>query len=410
MADPTCPCQPDAYPFVCLIHGKRMSPHLVHLCQTKPAYREKWERERDGSPRQRPPRAAWLTCEYRGEPITTLPGRLAGAGCASSRVDVYQCSFFDEPVLKHSPARCRNAIIEQVPGYTGRTCRECDVPNQPLLPIPTAALTLDSARGIVTGANEQHWPCLGALAIAAHEQGLGFAVADHGLSDDQRTELNRVGVRWIEHEQPKLTPATRERQIIAPPNAWWKPWVCLASPFERSAWIDSDAVATGDLVTLFDSSQPLVSDQSAFIGGGDRLYNRLLAVAHNTTPASKIYQRFQSLNSGVLAWSRAEDMIDEWAVVTATYLRNPAIVEACNVRDQSSLLSVLMRRAERGQNTEMLDPAWNWPADGLTHERLKNRQRVARQPKAFLADARQRHPAAKIVHWLARPKPWDLYD
>jgi hypothetical protein len=44
----SCPCNPEGYPFVCPVHGKRMSPHLVHLCQTRPDYRELWIQRASG--------------------------------------------------------------------------------------------------------------------------------------------------------------------------------------------------------------------------------------------------------------------------------------------------------------------------------------------------------------------------
>jgi hypothetical protein len=54
-------------------------------------------------------------------------------------------------------------------------------------------------KGIITGANSIHWLCLSALAIGAYKNKVGFAVADHGLEDWQREELERIGVIWIKH-------------------------------------------------------------------------------------------------------------------------------------------------------------------------------------------------------------------
>ena len=60
----TCPCSPEAYPFVCPLLNKRMSPHLVYLCQTRPGYRELWQRRAAGTERPRPdpplPLRQWL--------------------------------------------------------------------------------------------------------------------------------------------------------------------------------------------------------------------------------------------------------------------------------------------------------------------------------------------------------------
>jgi DNA-directed RNA polymerase subunit RPC12/RpoP len=71
---------------------------------------------------------AYLNCPHRGPVLTEINARTAGCGCASSTVDVYHCRHFHEPVLRSAPARCVEAIREQVPNYTGRTCRACSVP------------------------------------------------------------------------------------------------------------------------------------------------------------------------------------------------------------------------------------------------------------------------------------------
>ena len=122
-----CPCQPDAYPFVCPVHGKRMSPHLVHLCQTRPDYRELWIRRAAGITRQMPPQAAWLTCPHRGETIATLPGATLGTGCRTAEQPVYQCDHFHEPVVRRAATSHLERIQAEVPGYTGRTCQRCEI-------------------------------------------------------------------------------------------------------------------------------------------------------------------------------------------------------------------------------------------------------------------------------------------
>lgn len=82
------------------------------------------------SPRDWAVELAWLTCPHRGKPIDTLTGSTTGVGCSSAPVEVYRCSHFNEPVLKHAAARCLERIAARVPGYTGRTCRECVVPRE----------------------------------------------------------------------------------------------------------------------------------------------------------------------------------------------------------------------------------------------------------------------------------------
>lgn len=70
----------------------------------------------------------YLTCPHRGIAFATISGRVAGHGCGSSVVEVYQCNRFNEPVLKAGKPPCEDTMSEKVPGWKGRTCRECEVP------------------------------------------------------------------------------------------------------------------------------------------------------------------------------------------------------------------------------------------------------------------------------------------
>lgn len=73
---------------------------------------------------------AYLKCKHRGSVITTINGRVAGCGCSSTRIEVFECRHFHEPVIKQGHPPCLDTLREQVPGATGRTCRECKVPMQ----------------------------------------------------------------------------------------------------------------------------------------------------------------------------------------------------------------------------------------------------------------------------------------
>lgn len=72
----------------------------------------------------------YLTCPHRGQVLATINGRVAGCGCSSTRIEVYECRYFHEPVIKQGHPPCLDTLREQVPGATGRTCRECKVPSQ----------------------------------------------------------------------------------------------------------------------------------------------------------------------------------------------------------------------------------------------------------------------------------------
>lgn len=113
----------------------------MQLCQTRPDYRQTWDEGR--GPGQRPtgpeaaaetvPNTAWLRCPHRGPAIATVRGSLAGCGCSTAEVDVYQCLHFQEPCLKMADPRRTSQIARQVPAYRGKICRRCKLATQALM-------------------------------------------------------------------------------------------------------------------------------------------------------------------------------------------------------------------------------------------------------------------------------------
>lgn len=278
-----------------------------------------------------------------------------------------------------------------------------------MLPLGEGVLTFTPGWGIVTAGNYVHWQCLGALAIAAHRFHLGLAVADHDLMAWQRDELSRVGVRWIDHQKPGLDSALTNERIICDVRAWWKPWVCMASPFERSLWIDADAVLIADPVDVFSTWKPLISTQRLWQDQGYKLYEKLVSkifgkvhVAHR--------QAVADINTGVVAWTKGEPWISEWAAWCLRLSSDSALIPLCNVRDQSGAAISLLARLESNRPLiGLLDSSWNVPAEGVNYRRSRaERLPVPVNPQAFLETVTERHVGAKVVHWLGLPKPWQL--
>lgn len=359
----------------------------------------------------------YLLCQHRGQIIAELTGQQAGCGCLSSRVQVYFCEHFHEPVLKQAALRCLEKIQAEVPGYTGRTCRECDAwrmsaPEQLIatLPIPDSGLPQIKDAGIVTGASSVHWSCLGALAIEAYQQGLPFAVADHGLLPGQRRELTRCGVIWIEHDKPDLADVKHVLRITSDIKAWWKPFVCLASPFARSLWVDSDAVIVGDVHEILDDeSVSCVSTQTLWQDDGARIYRLLVTEIFGEGPATDVLPQFANINSGVVAFGPDWSLIEDWKTWCERIMSEPDLTKLCRVRDQAGLVVALVARVlEEKPLVHLLTPEWNVPADYLPASKSVNRIPISLDPARLLLTAKERHPKAKVVHWLGGIKPWKI--
>lgn len=88
----------------------------------------------------------WITCASRSDSINTISAKEAGCGCASTKVDIYRCYLFDEPVLKRAAKRCLPELRGTIDGFTGRTCQECESftakqqPQSPTNPEPPVAI------------------------------------------------------------------------------------------------------------------------------------------------------------------------------------------------------------------------------------------------------------------------------
>lgn len=364
--------------------------------------------------------SSWIDCQHRSDAI-----KIAKCGCCKQAI--YMCNWFHVPVTMNGRAKDKDRLCIAAPGYKGRTCRECNVPmgeSKPksgrkprtlpyspdnLLGLPDRCLT-NVDTGIITGGSAVHWPCLGALAISAHQHGYGFAVADHGLTDWQRAELKRCGAIFVEHEKPHVNTTLDRSAIVSHANAYWKPFVCLESPFRLSSWIDSDAVVVASLNDLFLLAETrfCISDQRLW-RTSMKLYHELIGATHGKEAYEQVKRTVSDINTGVFAWMRGDTLIDEWCEVTARILPDAELRKFCRVRDQSIMAIVLADRMLAGRSGyAMVDPRYNVPADNLGATQSSSRRPIDLRPQRLLAEAIQRHPGAAVVHWLGKPKAWEI--
>jgi hypothetical protein len=211
---------------------------------------------------------------------------------------------------------------------------------------------------------------------------------------------------------PKLPTVETKRAILSHVNAWWKPWICQASPFGQSLWIDADAVLTGDPAPLFDrltETPMLVGGQRPWHSSSGKM--RYAAASHffGKAMTEKVLPQCDMLNTGVIAWRRGAVELAEFQDWCLRLMNHPETLELCTVRDQTGMLLMCCDRAVRGlQPPPILEDEWNWPADGLPGRQALHRKPIDLDPAQLLQEATARHSGARIVHWLARPKPWGI--
>lgn len=269
----------------------------------------------------------------------------------------------------------------------------------PLPPLAWGAPVLPF--GVLTGAKAAYWPTLAALALACREESVPLAVADHGLTPDQVQVLTADGVLVTPHACPDvLAPARGNHRPPSAPEAWLKPRVCLQSPFERTVWIDADAVPVRDVRGLFELPCPwLTRDWWCNVGSTRTRYGKLLAALG--LPLAD--PRTLHVNSGVFSFHHGDLWILDWATMCDRILLSPDLLRLCGPRDQSALVAVLAQ----GNGPPLSDDrTLNYPANGLPSVRMHERRRYPTDPAVMLSAVRADHPKARVVHWLGKLKPW----
>lgn len=262
--------------------------------------------------------------------------------------------------------------------------------------------------GVLTAANSQFFPTLHAMALSLSEQSIALAVVDHGLTPEQRATLVELGVaiQGGEHQVDHDLQAVERHYRHTPGsaiNAWHKPAICQSSPFERTVWIDADAIPLRDTQSLLDAGTFLTRDAYVTQEWAETVYRKTarLFSGQRTMPN---FARVCRINNGVFGFARGDQLIDEWVDATRHIMAHPKISRLCVCRDQSSMIAVLASR--RTAPTIVDDPQWNYPADGLMHADAHNRLPCPLGGYELLRVARERHPKALVVHWMGPNKPW----
>ena len=273
--------------------------------------------------------------------------------------------------------------------------------NEYCLDLKDGAVDNGKSRGVITGSSSIYWPCLGALAIGVANNNISFAVADHGLVEWQKKELNRIGVKWIEHDKPNVD---NVKLGCAPNKCWWKPYICMASPFDTTFWVDSDAIVCGNLSKAFDKAEInfTISTQIKYSNSSANYLNTPVDYPFNIV--RKYAHELGKINAGVLGFSlKHKSIIEEWEDICGQVRKYELIYDfGCHLMDQYGLGVLVARSLESPSNYsfDYLDSIYNWPADSLHQKDQHKRLLTSHNPNLFYMQTCERHPKAKIVHWL----------
>lgn len=266
--------------------------------------------------------------------------------------------------------------------------------------------------GVLTASNASYWPTLSALALACKEQDFPLAVADHGLQPEQRNELLQLGhVTMLDNTLDiNLYAAAKQNTVLratSSSEAWLKPWICKYSPFNNTVWIDADAIPVFNLKHLFDLTAVHGSwvTRNHWSGNNPRSYKNL-AQAIGGVDLDR-YNVACHINSGVFGYTRDTPWIDVWReTILKMFMLD--IASTSSTRDQAALVMALS-----STDTPMPPLLWldkyNLAANYLPAMQRHDRKNYNGLSGAQLLNAtRADHPDAFVVHWMGRPKPWDV--
>lgn len=271
--------------------------------------------------------------------------------------------------------------------------------------------TKTRSRGILTGAKAAFWPTLAALVSSCLEAKVEISVVDCGLRLRHRRWLASKGVSLLPAPcdiRATLSGLRRRNRGMSDIAAWLKPAICLNSPYEDTVWIDADAVVTRDhheLFRLLDEGSWVASEKWVDSADLPDLYRDLLQLRLGGAPAP--FAQACKISTGAFGFRRDDEWLASWRDVCAELMQDVRALPLCRCRDQSALVMMYCSALDLEMPRVIDDDRFNYPANGLKREDRFKRKRYPLDAN-LLSAVRDDHPHAIVVHWMGRPKVWEI--
>lgn len=259
-------------------------------------------------------------------------------------------------------------------------------------------LKLPEDYGVITACNKTHFVGLQMLIYSIKIRfEVPIFIFDVGMTEEQISYLNDIPNIKVE----KFVPV-EELKNLHYWEAWAKPFYTKNSPFEKTIWIDADAVVTGDLFELIIRSKekPLFTcDHSGVADGtlnGINLYNELPidGIEKDSPPY---------INTGVyvVESSRDKKLLSTWCYCVNKAIKNQIISSNVTCWDQGACKWALQKL--NMIDTIVSDVELNYPA--LLRQRV-----LPASPSGIKTIMHGLKYAVMnnilIYHWMGNPKPW----
>lgn len=271
----------------------------------------------------------------------------------------------------------------------------------------------NGSRGVMTAAGANYFPGLQHLweSISQFAPSCSIACVDLGLNTSQRDWCRSHDIQLIEmldvvpielldafSDKRNRSQTFQQSRLL-----WPRPWLVDASPFENTLWIDADAIVIRSLSELFPEIE---KDVVVFTDANHPPSSPNHPKLYQLLPVHEVTAKF--VNSGVLGVQRGRDndLIASWKYCVEQAATRLEVRRLISWHDQGALLWAL----HKTMRTHLIrqDVTWNCPPHGFNASRRSERKRYPRA--TFLKDLQRDHPEAGIVHYMSRPKLWELVD
>ena len=260
---------------------------------------------------------------------------------------------------------------------------------------PTRKIDLPSEYGILTATDYSAFIgfqfCYSSIYLTHN---VPIAVFDLGMSQTQK--------EWC-HRQSNLIVL----RYVSPFGyqidwkKWHKPFFTWRSPFEKTVWIDADAMLCGNLKPVLE----MYGDGSFFtVDNGndpsstlnyDELYS-LLAIS------SILKDTEPYLNSGVFILDKKRDrqLLQDWCYLAIESFTNMAVGSQVRLYDQGALKWAVQKN--NLVHRIIQDERYNLCVKNRKHPYPATKEGI----ETFMKLTTELAKKAYIIHWLDVPKPW----
>lgn len=262
--------------------------------------------------------------------------------------------------------------------------------------------------GVLTASNSNYWPTLRLMAQACAKAGVELCVVDHGLKDQHLDWLSAHGVHVRKDLRGSLCgPAIHGHSI--PQQAWLKPKICMESPFERTVWIDADAIPLRRLRELVERIDrgPWIA-REAYLSEAELRKSYLMCVNLLLGKLPSRYAEASQVSTGVFGFKRDDLWLQRWDEICRAIQAESSLATHAWLLDQSAMVCLLCEDRSDVPRPEIVnDQSYNWSANHCNSGQAKDRVNYAWEASDCLDSIRSDHPEAAVVHWMGH-KPWRM--